>query len=204
MLRALNSSLINLNSSNRELHKYFLAHKQKRGLLNLGGSFLKGIFGVMDDVDAEHIEKEITKLKDSDKEFSHILQKQTTILKNTIDTVRNITEDIQQKYVDINILIGKVHQRDVYQQLVREFEESSLIITLAINELQNLQSNILSSIFKAKHGKMDLKLIHPDPFMRVLERIQFSTSEFESPIKIATENFFKILSIIHRQSNIHK
>ena len=64
--------------------------------------------------------------------------------------------------------------------------------------------DILTSIFKAKHNQIDIKLIHPKSLMNSLEQIQLKVLKYEIPIKITPQNFLNFFKIMEIRGNYTK
>lgn len=195
-VKMLNNSLTEIWIKHKELSQIFLHNRKKRSLFDAGGFILKKAFGVMDEEDSQLIESKLNDIAESNQNLQHITEKQLSILKNTIDSFQNITHLVEKNKVIINDLIPEINNLSILQRILHEFDESSTILSLAIQAASNIQSTILNSLVLAMDNKIDMTIINPHTIINSLEKIQLLIKDIQIPTEISMNNFFTILKCL--------
>jgi hypothetical protein len=86
-LRHIETTLHSLESKLSGVRRYLPKPSRKRGLLNLGGSILRFLFGAATDIDLEQLHVAIHNLNDKQDHVAHALDQQMTYFKRMDDTI---------------------------------------------------------------------------------------------------------------------
>uniref|UniRef100_A0A8D8SXH9 Envelope fusion protein n=2 Tax=Cacopsylla melanoneura TaxID=428564 RepID=A0A8D8SXH9_9HEMI len=134
--------------------------KQKRGLIDLGGTLLNKLFGVMDSDDRKDIDNRIKDIESQNTQIIFDSTKQLTILKNLNSVNKNNTQTINQ-IVDHLAQYDKVIQ-SIYVEKYRDFNLTFLEIENYLNGifmLKNIDICIDSAIRNINKFKQGLNYL---------------------------------------------
>ncbi|XP_055389331.1 probable cyclin-dependent serine/threonine-protein kinase DDB_G0292550 [Condylostylus longicornis] len=130
--------------------KTLLPHRQKRGLINLGGKILKWLFGNLDDDDKTEIVENIKLIEQGNYNSIQTINKQIKINDQFQKNLNILQKRINENQEILNITLRE--QNNTFSKSIKslQFLSSYTNINLLNSEIDKVQQNILF----AKHGIM--------------------------------------------------
>ncbi|KAL4084392.1 hypothetical protein QTP88_028215 [Uroleucon formosanum] len=139
--------------------------REKRGLVNLVGRVQKTLFGTLDDTDAELYDRQIEKLQFSQQNLLKIIDKQTSVLKATVNTFKEANKmeaQINRLSVLYNRMADTVNQTVINLDIVEartNINEQINILNLLFQQLSFETDTICEIIIAAQGGIMHSSVI---------------------------------------------
>lgn len=183
-------------------------YRQKRGLINIGGTILNKLFGVMDDDDRLDVENKIADLTDKTSQLITDNKRELTIVRNINDLTKNNTDNI-------NKIIKHMASYDQVLQLAlgKSFSNINSTVTEIENYIQitsvlkNLASNIEQATRKITRlraglsmlfiGQVTPDLIPEDQFYKILLEVDRNINNtYKLPFAVHFNQIFNFYSIV--------
>lgn len=144
-----NQLQISLNGLKHKVQS-ILPHRQKRGLLNIGGNVLNWVFGVMNNDDREDIEKHLRSVDENNHNAITNLNSQTKINLKMQENLKIITDSVVSSQKLMSKLYNAVTEMD--KSILKQLHFMQILTDLRIlgDEVEKVQDNIMS----AKQGTM--------------------------------------------------
>jgi len=160
----------------------------RRGLMNIGGTALKALFGVATASDVLHLHQAVEELATRDTEITHSLLNQLTYIKsldsssrlqmqslsNLSSVVKNFMIDSHDRFYettrDILWLNVTVHSQSRVYMAVRQLEFALFQLTQHVEEL-------LAAVQYALQGKLPITLIGPSVLHDIIRNVTFHLPE---------------------------
>lgn len=171
--------------------------RQKRGLINAGGTLQKFLFGTLDANDGEHYENILTELKNNQRKIIQETNVQLSLSRTLIDKYSKTIEKItlnQQKIADY---VNNFNQRfdNFSDELYRYISISTMINQIFINA-----NNIITFLNTLENAVTFSKIhvTHPDVLSHEnLNRILNELKRYYSVNKILKLTSFSWFAVIH-------
>lgn len=141
-----------------------IPHRNRRGLINAGGSMLKWVFGTMDDLDRDEIEKHLTVIDKNNHEVIETVNQQIKINYSFNKSFALIQNAIESDRILLNTKINEIGKRINTQYL---FFEQMTKIDFIRRYVETIQDNIASA---------RLGIIHPE----ILTNVEIKTYNIDS------------------------
>ena len=162
--------------------------RKKRGLFNLGGKILKGVFGTATESDLESLRKQLSDVAESQSEIAHVVRNSMTIVNKTIAQTNENTEAVNRLNgaasrlsAQLSALQNEVATVQAFIDLelrLTSFIETSLRhIEDALSDCEIAVEQIYTDLTTAVHGKLSLTLISPENLRQILASIQSQLPE---------------------------
>ena len=173
-----------LESTLTNLKRYLPRAERKRGLLNVGGSFLKVLFGTATVTDVADLHSTVDSLSQKQGEVVHALNHQLTYIKQMDATVRTDHEAIANWSMIVRDFALKSQEK--FQKTVTRLEWSIKLqeATNAVRQLEftltqlELQVNkILDAFFALVTGRLPPNLLQPDALHNILTNVTLNLPE---------------------------
>ena len=173
-----------LENTLTNLKRYLPRADRKRGLLNVGGSFLKVLFGTATVTDVADLHSTVDALSQKQGEVVHALNHQLTYIKQMDATVRTDHEAIANWSMILRDFALKSQEK--FQKTVTRLEWSIKLqeATNAVRQLEftltqlELQVNkILDAFFALVTGRLPPNLLQPDALHNVLTNVTLNLPE---------------------------
>jgi hypothetical protein len=187
-LKQVETLLDNLEFKLGQFKQLFPKKEPKRGLMNLGGSVLRALFGTATMTDLHRLHEAMDDLQDKNFEVAHSLSKQVTIIRNLNSVASLNTEALvnlstlvkdnivqsHSKFLDTSKDIAWLndtlrHQSELYIH-IRQLEYSLMLAVQQIGEL-------FSSVQYALLGKLPVSLVPPATLHSILTNISLNLPE---------------------------
>lgn len=135
-----------------------IPHKQRRGLINLGGKILKWVFGTLDESDKQEIEEHLKTTDINNHNSIDTLNKQIKINNDLQENMQILTDRINENQkLTMSLLNNSIRiNRDNLKQL--HFIQVLTNINLLNDEIDKIQENIIF----AKHNIMSRSILTPE------------------------------------------
>lgn len=133
--------------------KTLVPHRVRRGLVNLGGSTLKWIFGTMDNDDRQNIENHLTVVDQNNHKLMQTINQQIKINENFNRTFRQIKDIIETDRTKILARLNQLNFTEFKILSENLFLEQMFKIDHIERQVEHIQDNIASA---------RLGLLHPN------------------------------------------
>ncbi|XP_055386956.1 repetitive organellar protein-like [Condylostylus longicornis] len=169
--------------------KTLIPYRHKRALMNVGGSFLKWIFGTMDEDDKIEIEEH---MKNSEQNTHNLITNYNNQIKIN-DNIQNNLNILQKTINKNHILIDKllndvsVENKNITKQL--QYLQILTNINLLNDEIEKIQENVIFS----KHQIMSRSILTPEE-IDLYDIDVFKIQELKS--SLATTNDNKLVFVL--------
>jgi len=160
----------------------------RRGLLDLGGSILKTLFGTAVVSDVTSLRNALDELQENQKDVIHSVTNQFTYIKR-LDSITNVNveaisnlshiikdniinshEKLRQTAHDILFLNLTIHGQSTLFTTIRQLEFTLLHPTQQIDELVNAVQHLIA-------GKLPMSLVRPFTLLNILKNISLHLPE---------------------------
>ena len=178
-------------------------NRQKRGAINLLGSFIKIITGNLDNSDAEKYDKQIQELLNNQNSIKSVMNKQISLSMKTIDefekTLTNLTSNQKLFNENLNTVINQINNISA-----QEFENRfHLILTTIVHQKLFLMEQItfvlttlIDAITFAKINTFHPSIIKVDHFLTELQQIEKQLVSERLPKPAESQNILYYEKII--------
>lgn len=188
--------------------------RKKRGLINLGGTILNKLFGVMDDDDRDSIDKKFSELNDKTSLIVTDNKRELTIIKNLNAVTNNNTENINKIINHLNMydlisqrafsqnlnnLTSTIHDIETYIQIAGVLKNIENCILQATNKIFKLRTG-LTTLFL---GKLTSELIPEDQLLAILLDVEkHINNSYKLPFTVSKNKIINYFSILKEHTII--
>jgi hypothetical protein len=119
-MRQIEEAMRSLKEKLENIHRFLPRPKMKRGLLNIGGTILKSLFGTATFVDLRSLHETMDSLQRRQESVTHSLDRQLTYVKDLDESVRND----HQAIIDLSTAIKDfaVKTKESFQEVADKLE----------------------------------------------------------------------------------
>lgn len=174
------------------------SHRNKRGLINGLGSFIKSISGNLDSNDGERIYNILHHLEKNHNDFKAQLRMQYSLNNNIIRNFNNTIRDIQHNEYALRSKISwlnNIFQEEVANQEILFGKDLYNQLIILYNALLNTLQDIENSVTFCKLGTLHPSIISSTNLFAELKRIYAHYGD-QLPYKLTFENIPKYESLI--------
>lgn len=181
-----------------------LNHKrERRGIFNGGGTFLKWVLGVADNDDLDQINDAIRHVEQDDSDVLNLMKDQIHVVRSTISNFNDSIESLKIHEETLNSNIAQLNDFLVKDQQYKRKNEVSMTllsylntITYLVNELNEQLDVLMDAILFAKSNVIHPRIISPHKFLSELDsQIKYLKSDKTFPLPLEQNYAFKILEI---------
>jgi hypothetical protein len=207
-LRQIEKLLIHLENKLHDFYQILPRLDNRRGLLNVGGTVLKTLFGTATIADVSLLHDTLDELKFRNSEIVHSVADQLTYVKKltastqvNTDAIANLSLVIkdnliqsharyQQVATDLLWLNLTIHGQSELFIAIRQLEFALLHLTQQLDELFN-------AVQCAMLGNLPISFINPTVLLNILKNVSLQIPEgFELVAGIRPENVYKYYELI--------
>lgn len=179
--------------------------RQKRGLINVGGTILKTLFGTMDSDDLERINSAVTELEKQTHNIIHAQDEQLTVIKKLNDRVSINSISIANLTHIVNRMVNMIESKSIESTmewilmdntLARYFRFMDFIIDRAQRELDQLQESIDVTAL----GRLSHVLVTPSNLTQILKDI---TMQLPRDISLITVPTLDTIHVYYEIARVH-
>lgn len=153
--------------------------RKKRGWINLLGNGFHVVAGVMDNEDAQRIDREIDELKKTNNYIFHIMGNQTSIQDLTKNVIKSERLEINRRLATLEKEINQVGKTLGDEKQILTMYIAKTI--LALMEQRETQQSILDLITNVYHGHISSRIITPS---QLKEHLKIIVSKIPSEISL--------------------
>lgn len=147
-----------------------------RGLINFVGQASRFLFGTMDNVDSDHIEKALNELYSNMRILDHKMANQISVINNVVDVVNrsniNIVQRLNQMGESFSEFVNETQKYFNYDKYQHLFDELATILTLTLEKTILRQNELFSILYDAKNGHVNEHVIFSVDFLNLMKEIQ--------------------------------
>ena len=162
---------------------FSMTSKVKRGAVDIGGEALKWLFGVATQKDLEKLSRELETLASQDKEITHILERQATLVNESLWEVHTTTlmvRDLDQKTKNLEVITEKLiklihnHQESVWEyfEYFTHLDWTFDIIATSLQWLHQLGDALDVGLVSLAARKLAPQIFPPAQMSKVLSAIK--------------------------------
>ncbi|KAH9628335.1 hypothetical protein HF086_005785 [Spodoptera exigua] len=175
----------------------------KRGLMDLGGSLLKTIFGTLDSEDAVRFSNAIEEVQIDEKRLAHLMKDNIHVIKSTISYFNNTISKVNENENHIIRNMETIHKiletvtnsndkleiRSELSSLLHSLESIIMTLSFDIEDINN-------AILFAKLNILHPTVLSPHQLCNELDKHRNSLpSHFELPIPLTLQNIHSLIDI---------
>ena len=178
------------------MRKLVSVSRKRRGWINIIGSGLKMITGVMDEDDAKHYEEEIKRINDTAAFTLKLIANQTTIQDLTKNIIKHNEDGIIRQLEDLEKEVNNSTAKDEEAKfrILTSLTTQAMALLQSHKELQNILIEMLTQI---QLGKVSTTIINPLQLEKHLNKIASTIpKDLMIPGYENIENLAKIYSIM--------
>lgn len=182
--------------------KWFMKqNRKKRGLMNIVGVITKGLFGILNENDAQQYYKQFKDLQEKSEKTERITEEQTTLLQAVINLIKNNEGKINKQTKSINEQIQRIEaqlpgiRNDTYKfiravALKRNVQMLMDYVIVLLMNFQNKQRQFIEMIAIGHKTPNSPALVQPSLFLEELIEVQniISTRDLKMPLEVKREN----------------
>jgi hypothetical protein len=181
-LRQVKATLSSLENRLEDLKDLLPKVDARRGLLNLGGSVLKVLFGTVTVADLEKLHETVERLHRNEKTVVHAVNQHVTYIKHLDDSVKfnaqivsNLSTVVKSIALRMNSELASIVSE--LQRLNDTFEKQREVnivtrqIEFALSQLEIQISEIFHAIAFVRAGKIPVNLISPSMLYNMLRNV---------------------------------
>ena len=178
-------------------------HRNKRGLFNPLGTFIKSLTGNLDQNDAEQIDAKIKKLQDNQNKLRIDAINQITLLDSTINKFKLIISNITHNELMLKSHILRIEDTiknvGIHQLNTQEYFLVHVVInqiTLIYQSIYNILDKIEVAITFAKINILHNSIIDPNELLNEIQKIKEHLSNDKLPLQNNIQNILNFEKII--------
>ncbi|CAG9782431.1 unnamed protein product [Diatraea saccharalis] len=175
----------------------------KRGLIDLGGSLLKTIFGTLDSEDAVKFSKAIEDVQTDEKHLAHLMKDNIHVIKSTITSFNNSISKVDENEKHLMKNMETIHKildnlsnsndkleiKTQMSSLLNSLESIILTLSFDIDDINN-------SILFAKLNVLHPTVLSPHQLYNELDKHRNNLpSHYELPVSLTLHNIHELIDI---------
>ena len=139
-----------------------MPRRQKRGILNIGGTAMKWLYGTMDEEDREMIEEHLKIVEQNDHNLIQTLNQQIAINENFNNTFRQLKKIIESDRAQLQTRVNQL-----FQTTEKQFEENFFVTQMfKINMVQRQIRAIQQALAMAQSGFIQPNVLTEDEIIK--------------------------------------
>lgn len=185
-----------MKSDVEDIYSYKINQRVKRGLINLGGSIMHWLFGLIDEDTAKEYDKKIADLSNITEREHKLQAEQLLIIKETIqlnnDSFNALNDKLNQYMKNLADIQGYNLNKIKNLQLDERFLELTNVAQLIVMEHSRLSTQILNSLENTIKGKIT-QLVPMQTLTKDIEKLAEILGEDQTmPIDMQQEDVLHI------------
>lgn len=208
-IQALRHRVTAIEHNNDLLHTFrgpkYERIRMARSPFDIVGTLAHGLFGILDQDDAQRIEDQITTIHENEHHMAELLQKQSSIADSTANLLKRSTAEINQQFQALHLYLTKaailIEGKQASLEVKQNLASLTSYLLLIITNFERVQQVLLDVVLDLNQAKINPQLITPEQFSEQLHLIRSNLPSALSLPRGSIVDMYRMASVKGRSLN---